>query len=187
MASRRSHAPTIAETPISTVSRWDTYPSETHCKLRRSAAVGQASLHPLLVPQSGTDYHPQHHTGCVSPPSGNYMGWKYRTYPQLILNLQIVRGCVATAGRHSLLSLYCKLMCNLTDKLQFTCYSTKKTPAAAFLQWLEFLSFKYLIRLCMVHYLNRAVYFIIFMVLPSAVRTMLMPRCSFWSFIPEAL
>ena len=54
------------------------------------------------------------------------MGWKYRTYPQLILNLQIVRGCVATAGRHSLLSLYCKLMCNLTDKLQFTCYSTKK-------------------------------------------------------------
>ena len=143
--------------------------------------------HPLLVPQSGTDYHPQHHTGCVSPPSGNYMGWKYRTYPQLILNLQIVRGCVATAGRHSLLSLYCKLMCNLTDKLQFTCYSTKKTPAAAFLQWLEFFSFKYLIRLCMVHYLNRAVYFIIFMVLPSAVRTMLMPRCSFWSFIPEAL
>ena len=32
--------PPIAETPISTVSRWDTYPSETHCKLRRSAAVG---------------------------------------------------------------------------------------------------------------------------------------------------
>ena len=83
MASRRSHAPTIAETPISTVSRWDTYPSETHCKLRRSAAVGQASPHPLMVPQSGTDYHPQHHTGCVSPPSGNYMGWKYCTYPQL--------------------------------------------------------------------------------------------------------
>ena len=25
--------PPIAETPISTVSRWDTYPSETHCKL----------------------------------------------------------------------------------------------------------------------------------------------------------
>ena len=66
----------------SAVSRGDTYSSETHCKLRRSAAVGQASLHPLLVPQSGTDYHPQHHTGCVSPPSGNYMGWKYRTYPQ---------------------------------------------------------------------------------------------------------
>ena len=32
--------PPIAETPISSVSRGDTYPSETHCKLRRSAAVG---------------------------------------------------------------------------------------------------------------------------------------------------
>ena len=29
--------------------------------------------HPNLVPRSGTDYHPQHHTGCVSPPSGNYI------------------------------------------------------------------------------------------------------------------
>ena len=48
-------------------------------------------------------------------------------------------------------------------------------------------SFKYLIRLCIVYNLNRAVYFIIFTVLPSAVRTMLRPRCSFWSFIPEAL
>ena len=37
---------------------------------------------PLLVPQSGTDF-PQHHTGCVSPLSGNYMGWRCRTYPQL--------------------------------------------------------------------------------------------------------
>ena len=60
------------------------------------------------------------------PPLGNYMGWKYRTYPQLRcfaacsgfhdigpaprnpqlkLNLLVVRGCVATARRHSLLSL----------------------------------------------------------------------------------
>ena len=83
MASRRSHAASNSRSSISAVSRRDTYLSETHCKLRRSAAVGQASLHPLLVPQSGTDYHPQHHSGCVSPPSGNYMGWKYRTYPQL--------------------------------------------------------------------------------------------------------
>lgn len=68
------------------------------------------------------------------------------------------------------------------------CFSlSKKTPAAAFLQWLEFFSFKYLIRLCIVDNLNRSVYFIIFTVLPSAVRTMLSPRCSFWSFIPEAL
>ena len=32
--------PTIAEQPVSAVSRGDTYLSETHCKLRRSAAVG---------------------------------------------------------------------------------------------------------------------------------------------------
>ena len=37
------------------VSRWDTYLSETHCKLRRSAAVGkQRRSHTLLVPRSGT-------------------------------------------------------------------------------------------------------------------------------------
>ena len=41
--------PPIAETPISSVSRGDTYLSETHCKLRRSAAVGRAdSLSPSL-------------------------------------------------------------------------------------------------------------------------------------------
>ena len=77
----------------------------------------QTPSHPLLVPQSGTGYFSQHHRGSVSPPSGNYMGWKYRTYPQLrcfaacsgfhdigpaprnpqlILNLLVVRGCVAT-------------------------------------------------------------------------------------------
>ena len=39
----------------SAVSRWDTYLSETHCKLRRSAAVGkQRRSHSLLVPRSGT-------------------------------------------------------------------------------------------------------------------------------------
>ena len=42
----------------------------------------QTPSHHLLVPQSGTDF-PQHHTGCVSPPSGNYMGWMCRTFPQL--------------------------------------------------------------------------------------------------------
>ena len=45
--------------------------------------------------------------------------------PQLILNLLVVRGCVATAGRHSLLGLYCKLICDITDKLQFTAYGRK--------------------------------------------------------------
>ena len=40
---------------VSAVSRWDTYLSETHCKLRRSAAVGkQRRSHSLLVPRSGT-------------------------------------------------------------------------------------------------------------------------------------
>ena len=43
----------------------------------------QTPSHHLLVPQSGTDYPPQHHCGSVSPPSGNYMGWRCRTYPQL--------------------------------------------------------------------------------------------------------
>ena len=43
----------------------------------------QTPSHPLLVPRSGTGYFSQHHRGSVSPPSGNYMGWKYRTYPQL--------------------------------------------------------------------------------------------------------
>ena len=142
MASRRSHAPShsrnyfislhppIAERSISAVSRGDTYSSEYPLQAPKERSCGiNNPPHPLLVPRSGTDYHPQYHTGCVSPPSGNYMGWKYRTYPQLILNLQIVRGCVATAGRHSLLGLHCLLIYNLTDKLQFTCYSTKKNSS----------------------------------------------------------
>ena len=55
MASRRSPAASHSRTPISAVSRWDTYLSETHCKLRRSAAVGkQRRSHSLLVPRSGT-------------------------------------------------------------------------------------------------------------------------------------
>ena len=84
MASRRSHAAYHCRSSISAVSRGDTYLSETHCKLRRSAAVGRAdSLSPSFGPRSGTDYFSQHHIGSVSPPSGNYMGWKYRTYPQL--------------------------------------------------------------------------------------------------------
>ena len=40
----------------------------------KERSCGISPSHPLLVPQSGTDYHHQHHTGCVSPPSGNYMG-----------------------------------------------------------------------------------------------------------------
>ena len=73
------------------------------------------------------------------------------------------------------------------------CFSlSKKNSSRCIPAMAGVFSFKYLIRLCyvmlcIVYNLNRAVYFIIFTVLPSAVRTMLMPRCSFWSFIPEAL
>ena len=68
------------------------------------------------------------------PLRGTIFRWRCRTYPQLrcfaaccgfhdigpalrnqqlILNLLVVRGCVATAGRHSLLCLFCKLMYKL--------------------------------------------------------------------------
>jgi|GEM_PF-7020306 len=41
----------------------------------------KASPHHLLVPQSGTDYHPQQYTGSISPLSGNsFFG---HMYPQL--------------------------------------------------------------------------------------------------------
>ena len=97
----------------------------------KERSCGISTHHHPLVPRSGTDYHPKHHTGCISPPSGNYMGWRCRTYPQLrcfaacsgfhdigpasrnpllILNLLVVRGCVATAGRHSLLGLHSLLI-----------------------------------------------------------------------------
>ena len=124
MASRRSPAASHSRSSISAVSQGDTYLSETHCKLRRSAAVGQGSPHPLLVPQSGTDYHPQHYRGCVSHPSENSFGGQIypqlrcfaacsgfhdigpapRT-PQFILNQLAVQGCVTTARHHSLLRL----------------------------------------------------------------------------------
>ena len=68
------------------------------------------------------------------------------------------------------------------------CFSlNKKNSSRCISAMAGVFSFKYLIRLCIVYNLNRAVYFIILTVLPSAVRTMLRPRCSFWSFIPEAL
>ena len=142
MASRRSHAAYHCRSSISAVSRGDTYLSETHCKLQRSAAVGQTSPHPLLVPQSGTDYHPQHHRGCVSPPSGNSIGG-YHFYPQLrcfaacsgfhyigpaprnpqlILNLLAFVGCVATARRHSLLGLLRQLVALIQQvAIRFRC------------------------------------------------------------------
>ena len=155
MASRRSHAATHSKSSISAVSRGDTYLSETHCKLRRSAAVGQTSPHPLLVPQSGTDYQPQHHRGCVSPPSGNYMWWRFRTYPQLRcfaacsgfhdigpaprnpqlkLNLLVVRGCVTMARRHSLLRSHSPQ----STKIMASCQTNKSSKVSEAVKMSEY-------------------------------------------------
>ena len=93
MASRRSHAAShsrnyfICLHPPIANAQSAPCPEGTRIHLKPTASSEGAQLwdnppHPNLVPRSGTDYHPQHHTGCVSPPSGNYMGWKYRTYPQ---------------------------------------------------------------------------------------------------------
>ena len=42
---------------------------------------------PAVAPQptSGTDHHPQHHTGCVSPPSGNDIGVEVSHVPTAAL------------------------------------------------------------------------------------------------------
>ena len=116
MASRRSHAASHSRTPISTVSRWDTYLSETHCKLRRSAAVGQTSPHPLLVPQSGTDYQPQHHRGCVSPPSGRVFLIKEQLHPKSLKKILRQTGC-APLPTPLVLTLQSKMVVNNYTKI----------------------------------------------------------------------
>ena len=145
MASRRSYAASHSRSSISAVSRGDTYLSETHCKLRRSAAVGQGSPHPLLVPQSGTDYHPQHHRGCVSPPSGNSFGGGRFTHSCAALQLAVgfhyigpLRGtsssnsiCWSFVGawlRRDAIASYVCAVCSFIIscyKLQFTAYGRK--------------------------------------------------------------
>ena len=93
MASRRSHAPTHSRSSIRAVCLHNFVLRRVlkgHVSIRnplqapkeRSCGINYPS-HPNLVPQSATDYYPKHHTGCISPPSGNYMWWRYRTYPQL--------------------------------------------------------------------------------------------------------
>ena len=123
MASRRSHAPTHSRNANQLrVPRGHVFirnplqaPKERSCGITSTPSLGSAKR---------DDYHPKHHTGCISPPSGNYMWWRYRTYPQLRcfaacsgfhdigpaprnpqlkLNLLVVRGCVTMARRHSLL------------------------------------------------------------------------------------
>ena len=119
MASRRSHAAFYCRLSISAVSRGDTYLSETHCKLRRSAAVGRAdSLSPSLGSAKRDRLFFSTSYGKRQSPFGELYGvevshvptaallrslqWvsRYRSRsaePQLILNLLVVRGCVATA------------------------------------------------------------------------------------------
>ena len=81
--------------------------------------MGQASLHPLLVPQSGTDYHPQYQTGCVSPPSGNSF-WEGHIYPQL-------RCFAACSGFHDIgpaqrnPQLILNLLASVGARLPMTC------------------------------------------------------------------
>ena len=106
----------------------------------KERSCGINTHHLLLVPRSGTNHH-QHYRGSVSPPSGNTCGRYGRAHvptAALLRSLQwvswhrsrsaepaahtqsaCVRGCVATARRHSLLSLYRKLMCYLTAKQEF--------------------------------------------------------------------
>ena len=129
MASRRSHAASHSIPSVSAVSRGDTYSSETHCKLRRSAAVGRAdSLSPSLgsakrdrLSSSTSLWKRQSPFGelylcggvarthsCAASQLAvgfHYIGPAPRN-PQLKLNLLVVRGCVATARRHSLLCLH---------------------------------------------------------------------------------
>ena len=87
MASRRSQAASHSRNyfislhpPIANVQSAPC-PEGTRIHQKPTASSEGAQLwdnnppHPLLVPQSGTDYHPQHHTGCVSPPFGElYLG-----------------------------------------------------------------------------------------------------------------
>ena len=78
--------PPIAEQTVSAVSRGDTYSSETHCKLRRSVAVGRADSfsHSLGSAKrdrlsSSTSY------GKRQSPSGELTIFRWRSlmYPQL--------------------------------------------------------------------------------------------------------
>ena len=75
MASRRGHAPTNDQQ----IEYEQRVPRSGTYIMKPTASSEGAQLwdkqtpsHHLLVPQSGTDF-PQHHTGCVSPPSGNYV------------------------------------------------------------------------------------------------------------------
>ena len=120
MASRHSHAPTHSRNATQHRVPMGHVSIRNPLQAPKERSCGISTHHHPLVPQSGTDSHPKHHTGCISPPSGNYMWWRCRTYPQLrcfaacsgfhdigpaprnpqlILNLLVVRGCVTMARR----------------------------------------------------------------------------------------
>ena len=116
-------------------------------KLRRLWRLAVATQPPiadnLSVPLRGTMFRWMYRTypqrRCFAACSGFHDIGPAPRNPQLILNLlpfvaawlpqhnaqsaitsfACVRGCVAKAGRHSLLGLHCLLIYNLTDKLQF--------------------------------------------------------------------
>ena len=129
MASRRSHAAYHCRSSISAVSRGDTYLSETHCKLRRSAAVGQTIILNIIgdasVPLRGTHlgrYHIYPQLRCFAACSGFHDIGPAPRNPQLILNLLAFVGCVATAGRHSLLGLLRQLVALIQQfAIRFRC------------------------------------------------------------------
>ena len=93
----------------------------------------QTPSHHILVPRSGTDYHPQHHRGGVSPPPGNpflgnHMYPQLRCFaacsgfhdigpaprnPQLILNLLAFVGAWLRRDAIASYSLYILLIYNL--------------------------------------------------------------------------
>ena len=83
MASRRSHAPTHSRNANQLRVPRGHVSIRNPLQAPKERSCGISTHHHPLVPRSGTDYHPKHHTGCISPPSGNYMGWRCRTYPQL--------------------------------------------------------------------------------------------------------
>ena len=88
------------------------------CKLRRLWRLAVATQPPiadnLSVPLRGTMFRWMYRTypqrRCFAACSGFHDIGPASRNPQLILNLLVVRGCVATAGRHSLLSLHSLLI-----------------------------------------------------------------------------
>ena len=139
MASRRSHAPSHNITSISTrykITYYSRVP-RGHVYIRNPLQAAKQRSCGISIPSpplgsakrdrlsSSTSYGMRQ-----SPLRGTIFRWRCSTYPQLrcfaacsgfhyigpaprnpqlILNLLVVRGCVATARRHSLLSLPCLL------------------------------------------------------------------------------